>query len=283
MEPTPSRPHLPRGYGIEKATGAAGDRLPWSQVSEWLTSARNYWVCTSRPDGRPHAKPVWAVWLDGQILFSTHPKTITARNLQAHPALVVHLESGDQVLIVEGTAIQLDDRPLLARFGEAYQAKYDWPLSSAVSTHGTQTPPTMPCARASPSAGTQRPRSVRPSPAGVSTAPAEFNRSFGRGRESTKGMRIQAFLHAPARNRTWNLRIKSGAHQISFGSVEPKYGRLGTAPSGTLLLSRRPRSGLRSWVDRISATARQRCSLWSGLCGSRCPPSDHWRVGAAPR
>jgi len=45
----------------------------------------------------------------GQILFSTHPKTITARNLRAHPALVVHLESGDQVVIVEGTAIQLDD------------------------------------------------------------------------------------------------------------------------------------------------------------------------------
>jgi hypothetical protein len=131
MEPTPSRPHLPRGYGIEKATGAPGDRLPWSQVSEWLTSARNYWVCTSRPDGRPHAKPVWAVWLERQILFSTHPKTMTARNLQAHPALVVHLESGDQVVIVEGTAMQLDDRPLLARFGEAYQAKYHWPLSPA--------------------------------------------------------------------------------------------------------------------------------------------------------
>jgi general stress protein 26 len=130
MEPIPSRPSLPHGYGIETATAAPGERLPWSRVSEWLTSARNYWVCTTRPDGRPHAKPVWGVWLAGCFLFSTHPETITARNLQANPALVVHLESGDQVAIVEGTALRVDDRPLLARFGEAYRAKYDWPLSS---------------------------------------------------------------------------------------------------------------------------------------------------------
>jgi hypothetical protein len=49
--------------------------------------------------------------------------------LRANPALVVHLESGDRVVIVEGTAMRLDDRPLLARFGMAYEAKYDWPLS----------------------------------------------------------------------------------------------------------------------------------------------------------
>jgi hypothetical protein len=85
MEPRPSRPHLPRGYGIEKATGAPGEQLPWSEVSEWLTSVRNYWVCTTRPDGRPHAKPVWAVWLEGQLLFSTHPDTITAHNPASQP------------------------------------------------------------------------------------------------------------------------------------------------------------------------------------------------------
>jgi hypothetical protein len=67
--------------------------------------------------------------LEGQLLFSTHPETITAPNLKANPALAVHLESGDHAVIVEGTAMRLDDRLLLARFGEAYEAKYDWPLS----------------------------------------------------------------------------------------------------------------------------------------------------------
>jgi hypothetical protein len=69
------------------------------------------------------------VWLEEQLLFSTHPNTIAAHNLEANPALAVHLESGDQVAIVEGTATRLDDRRLLARFGEAYGAKYVWPLS----------------------------------------------------------------------------------------------------------------------------------------------------------
>jgi hypothetical protein len=69
------------------------------------------------------------VWLEEQLLFSTHPKTITAHNLKANPALAVHPESGDQVAIVEGTAAMLDDPRLLARFGEVYRAKYDWPLS----------------------------------------------------------------------------------------------------------------------------------------------------------
>jgi hypothetical protein len=127
--PTPSRPPLPRGYGIDQAAGAPGELVPWQRVSEWLAAARNYWVCTTRPDGRPHTKPVWGLWLDDRFLFSTHPATITARNLLANPALVVHLESGDQVAIVEGTAERLADRPLLGRFGAAYKAKYDWPLS----------------------------------------------------------------------------------------------------------------------------------------------------------
>src|SRR5918995_3311351 len=124
--PTPSRPGYFRTYGI---TDGQGEALPWSWAVEILTNARRYWIGTTRPDGRPHAKPVWGVWIEDQLLFSTHPETITARNLEANPALVVHLESGDQVAIVEGTAMRLEDRSLLARFGEAYETKYDWPLS----------------------------------------------------------------------------------------------------------------------------------------------------------
>jgi hypothetical protein len=128
MEPRPSRPQLPPGYGMERASGRPGERLPWARVSEWLASARNYWVCTTRSDGRPHAKPVWGLWLDGAFVFSTHPETVTARNIRANPEVTVHLESGDQVLILEGTARRISDRPLLERFGRLYEAKYRWPI-----------------------------------------------------------------------------------------------------------------------------------------------------------
>jgi general stress protein 26 len=126
LGPAPSRPSLPPGYGTESATSPAGERLPWSQVSEWLQAARNYWVSTTRPDGRPHVKPVWGLWLDAVFMFSTHPDTVTARNLAANPAAAVHLESGDRVVIVEGLAERLEDSPSRARFAKTYPRKYDW-------------------------------------------------------------------------------------------------------------------------------------------------------------
>jgi hypothetical protein len=48
--------------------------------------------------------PVWGVWLDRAFWFSTHPDSRKGRNLTANPNVVVHLESGDEVAIVEGRA-----------------------------------------------------------------------------------------------------------------------------------------------------------------------------------
>lgn len=128
VEPRPSRPHLPPGYGIDRATGPPGSSLPWAQVRGWLAEAANDWVCTVRPDGRPHAKPVWGLWLERSFVFSTHPETVTARDLRSNPEVAVHLESGDQVVVLEGEARRTRDRPFLARFGEIYGDKYRWPV-----------------------------------------------------------------------------------------------------------------------------------------------------------
>src|SRR5512142_2560130 len=68
--PPASRPTMPPRYAVpDTAVGA----LPWEWVEAQLTRARNYWVCTARPDGRPHAMPVWGLWLDGAVVFSTDP------------------------------------------------------------------------------------------------------------------------------------------------------------------------------------------------------------------
>jgi pyridoxine/pyridoxamine 5'-phosphate oxidase len=89
-----------------------------------MASARNYWVGTTRPDGRPHAAPVWGIWFDESFSFATDPASRKGANLAANPALVVHLESGDEVVILEGTAEKVTDPTLLARFADAYEAKY---------------------------------------------------------------------------------------------------------------------------------------------------------------
>jgi Pyridoxamine 5'-phosphate oxidase len=123
-EPAPSRPLIPASYGIGKGGSTPGELLPWAQVVEWLESARNYWICTTRPDGRPHAKPVWGLWMDGMLMFSTDPDSVTGRNLLAGSPLQAHLESGDEVAILDGDVERPLDPALLARFADAYDAKY---------------------------------------------------------------------------------------------------------------------------------------------------------------
>lgn len=111
---------MPTGYGIEPGSDGC---LPWSWAEERLVASRSYWLCTTRPDGRPHAVPVWAVWLDAALLFSSDPSSTKGRNLAVHPAAVVHLESGDDVVVVEGR-VDTMRRERLATFVEAYAEKY---------------------------------------------------------------------------------------------------------------------------------------------------------------
>jgi general stress protein 26 len=124
--PTPTRPHMPE-YGLLDAEGGSG-LFPWNHVSERMAAARNYWISTTLPDGRPHAAPVWGLWLDEAFFFGTARSSRKARNLEANPGIVVHLESGDDVVILEGVAEKVSDAALLARLDEAYLAKYKFHL-----------------------------------------------------------------------------------------------------------------------------------------------------------
>ena len=92
---------MPQGYGVPETEEGL---LPWSWATARLEAALNYWFATTRPDGRPHAMPAWAVWLDDSLYFEGSPATRRARNLAENPQVSVHLESGDEVVILEGRA-----------------------------------------------------------------------------------------------------------------------------------------------------------------------------------
>src|SRR5919206_3597441 len=112
-EPQRSRPVMPEGYGVPTTDDGL---LDWSWATQRLEAARNYWFSTTRPDGRPHAMPAWAVWLDGVLYFEGSPATRRARNLATNPALSVHLESADEVVILEGEVHEASPpAPVLAR------------------------------------------------------------------------------------------------------------------------------------------------------------------------
>jgi general stress protein 26 len=118
------RPHAPALYAFKKDK----NYLPWSHAEERLAKSRNYWICTARPDGRPHSIPVWGFWLEGAFYFGTARSTRKARNLAHKPAISVHLESGDDVVILEGETIEVNDKPTLKKLDTASRAKYKMPL-----------------------------------------------------------------------------------------------------------------------------------------------------------
>lgn len=115
------RPEMPASYGVPK--GQEG-LLPWGHVGERMSAARNYWLSTVRPDGRPHSVPVWGVWVDEVLHFGGGRDTRKARNLAENPNVVAHSESGEDVVIIEGVAEEVTDPASQQRIDDAYEAKY---------------------------------------------------------------------------------------------------------------------------------------------------------------
>lgn len=111
------------------ATDAELAARSWATVRARLEQARNYWVVTAGPDGRPHARPYWGHWLDGAMYFQLQAATRTRRNLAANPRATVHLESGEDVVVLEGAVEELGapsavDPTLVARVLERMASKY---------------------------------------------------------------------------------------------------------------------------------------------------------------
>jgi hypothetical protein len=98
--------------------------LHWAFLDNRIAGARNYWVCTSRPDHRPHAAPVWGVWHGGELFFGTDPASVKARNIERFGVAAFHLESAEFVVSVEGAARVESDETLLRPVVERYNAKY---------------------------------------------------------------------------------------------------------------------------------------------------------------
>mgnify|MGYP000079266442 CR=1 FL=1 len=100
--PRRDRARLPEGYGLPADDDGL---LDWADVEARLVAAKHYWISSVRPDGRPHSIPRWGVWVDGRWWYDGAPTTQHARNAQRNPAVTLTLESGTQVVIVEGTSV----------------------------------------------------------------------------------------------------------------------------------------------------------------------------------
>jgi hypothetical protein len=95
--------------------------LDWTWVDAQLEAAGIYWV-VANGSGPPHPRPLWGLWIDQRLHLSIGSPPLN-RQVAADGRVTAHLESGTDVVILEGTVAGTTEDPALF---ERYDAKYDW-------------------------------------------------------------------------------------------------------------------------------------------------------------
>lgn len=115
------RPKLPKGYADNPIS-----YVEWEWVTTQMTKAKNYWLCSVRPDGRPHVVPRWGAFIDNKLYYDGSPETRHAQNIRDNSNVSLHLENGAQVVIMEGLSKPAKKpHPEFAhRLAEAISGKY---------------------------------------------------------------------------------------------------------------------------------------------------------------
>jgi PPOX class probable F420-dependent enzyme len=111
------------GYGTLPATGGTG-LLPWSWAVRRLAGSHDYWLATVTPQGAPHLMPVWAVWHDDRLWFSSANGSRKARNLTADARCTVSTDNPQEPVVAHGRAERVTSPEALAAMLAAENAKY---------------------------------------------------------------------------------------------------------------------------------------------------------------
>jgi len=116
---------------VTNLDGYGAPPLLWSRPYDLLAAGVPqadvpFFLGTSRPDGRPSAAGIGALWLDGDLYFTSGPGTRKARNLAANPACTISVRLDGIDLVLEGAATRAVDRPTLERVAGLYR-EGGWP------------------------------------------------------------------------------------------------------------------------------------------------------------
>jgi hypothetical protein len=106
--------------------------LPWNRPRDLLAASPSqpglaFFLGTTRPDGRPHAAGIGALWLDGDLYFTSGPAARKARNLAANPACTISVRLEGIDLVLEGRAARVTDQPTLEQVAGLYRDN-GWPV-----------------------------------------------------------------------------------------------------------------------------------------------------------
>jgi hypothetical protein len=108
--------------------------LPWSRPRDLLAASTPkpetaFFLGTCGPDGRPHAAGIGALWLGGDLYFTSGPGTRKSRDLFVNPACTISVRLPGLDLVFEGEATRVSDTPSLERVAALYRAG-GWPADA---------------------------------------------------------------------------------------------------------------------------------------------------------
>jgi hypothetical protein len=120
--PRIDRPGIPASYGASRATTF----VEWNHVEDRLRADRLYWLTAIGGDGRPRVRPIDGLYLEGAIYVGGSGETRWVHDVAANPAVSIHLDGTDDVVLVEGDAEVLTklDVDLAERLAAASNAKF---------------------------------------------------------------------------------------------------------------------------------------------------------------
>jgi nitroimidazol reductase NimA-like FMN-containing flavoprotein (pyridoxamine 5'-phosphate oxidase superfamily) len=114
----------------EVISGYGAPAPSWELVEKGLVHGDStYWLATVHPEGRPHVMPLFGVWVDGAMYFTSNARARKARNLAHNPQCVITATSDDLDIVIEGEAAKVTDEAKLRQIAEAYIDKYGWPVT----------------------------------------------------------------------------------------------------------------------------------------------------------
>jgi general stress protein 26 len=106
VDPRVEPGRVPDGYN----DSGVQEPLAWSEVRQRLEQSKYFWFSTADANGRPHARPIWGAWVNNTLYSEGGvERTQWGRDLLANPRLQVHLESANDVVIIDGVFTMEND------------------------------------------------------------------------------------------------------------------------------------------------------------------------------
>ena len=117
------RPKFPREWHVPNDPKLW---ITWAHANDKLAREKVYWISTASLQGRPHAAPVWGIWKANRFFFETAPNSTKGRNLSKNQNLVVHVQDGNDTVILEGNARKEKRSEELSELKKDYTRKYQY-------------------------------------------------------------------------------------------------------------------------------------------------------------